>query len=963
MLTADHWRRIERLFESVENAPAEDRDRLVYESGEDDSIRWEVLKMLNASAASGLLDVNLRARPTSVYSPGDLLAGGRFRIENLIAEGGMGEVYRATDTELQTQVALKTIHRVLAGDHLAVERFKQEVQLARSINHPNVCRIFDLEKQPSRTGGEDQFFLTMELLEGETLRAFLDREKQIDRKRAFAIVEPVLDALSASHDRGVLHRDLKPSNIHLAKSGKKNGGGDPRVVVTDFGLATSPLTSSSGKTISAGTPAYMAPEQFQHETAGPATDTYAVGVLLYEMIAGRQPFTGKTTAEIHEQKKLNQAIPLRELAPTISPRWESAIHRAIQADPARRFASASDFLAAIRPRRRVFAGWGAAVAAALALVAGAAWYGSQPTTHAPLASRKLTTDSGYSMEPAISKDGQFVVYTSDRAANGVRSLWRIDLRDGTPTQLTFDQVDSHGPHLSPDGKQIVFRSERDGGGLYIMPNQSAAPAQRIASGGLRPRFSPDGSWILFVAAPVTASQLPQVYAVRSQGGNPIQISAGFSDAHNPIWSEDGKYVLFCGTKTPGVVSEEHDWWTIPFLTGGIARKTGVLPALAKLAAAGLANTANRLNEDLWEWRNGYVYYGSPTGDASSLWRLRFTPTTRDLPAPPEQLTFGTGYDSQPSIGNGKIVYASSISNIDVWMLPLNANAGTPNGPPQRVTDNTDYEVSPTADPSGRSLVFTKTLGPRRELRFLDWQTERDSKSWSAPDEVADHPLWSRDGQWVAYRRYMKPKVPIYIKNRAGENRQICPDCGSPTDWSPDQRYMLYEPGSVIAFVGRLEIATGEWTEWIQHPRQSLRNAIYSPDGKWIAFQAETSRNDRRIFIARDEKQDSDRDWIGIDSSDQGPVDLLPSWSPDGNLLYYLSSRDGFRCIWAQRLDPATKRLLGAPFPVQHFHRSRRTLLRIVAARAPQIGFRVYRDRAFFSMDEVTGNLWLADLPR
>lgn len=100
-----------------------------------------------------------------------------------------------------------------------------------------------------------------------------------------------------------------------------------------------------------------------------------------------------------------------------------------------------------------------------------------------------------------------------------------------------------------------------------------------------------------------------------------------------------------------------------------------------------------------------------------------------------------------------------------------------------------------------------------------------------------------------------------------------------------------------------------------------------------------------------------------DLNQDPPVDLLPSWSPDGKLLYFLSGRDGFRCIWAQRLDPATKRPAGLPFHVQHFHRSRRSLLRIVTARSPQIGFRVYRDRAFFSMDEVTGNVWIADLPR
>lgn len=971
MLTPDQWRRIERLFESVENAPPEDQERLVYESGEDDSIRWQVLQMLAAAAGdNGLLDVNLRARPASVYSPGDLLLDGRFRIEALIAEGGMGEVYRATDTELKTEVALKTIHRVLAHDRFAVERFKQEVQLARSVNHPNVCRIFDLEKQPGRNG-LDQFFLTMELLSGENLRQFLDREKKVSTGRAFEIIEPVLQALTASHDRGVLHRDLKPSNIHLAQSSSPGGGS--RVVVTDFGLATSAFSAKSGLPMSAGTPAYMAPEQFDQQEITPATDIYAAGVVLYELLAGRLPFTGKTPDEVGEQKRLNQAIPIRQLVPDIPKRWEAAIHRALQTAPEKRFESATAFLAAIRPRRVAVLRWGG-IAAAVLLVAVslASYWKSARGSTGSLASRKLTADSGYSMEPTISADGLFVVYTSDRATNGVRALWRVPTGgDASPQQLTFGEVDDHQPHLSRDGRQVVFRSERNGGGLYLLDLASpGSEPRRLVEGGARPRFSPDGTWILYMALPATATQLPQVYAVRAQGGSPIHVSAGFSDAHNPVWSEDGKFILFCGTRTPGVPDEEHDWWVIPFATGGQARKSGVLPALSSFSQK---NTGNRLNEDLWEWHGGYVYFSSPIADSSSIWRLRFSPgsTGVDPGAPPERLTYGTGLDTQPAIGGGRIAFASSISNIDVWTLPMNPNTGEPHGAPQRVTDTTDYEVSPTADREGRKLVFTKAIGGRRELRFLEWGKDHDSVAWSNPSEVTDHPIFSPDGKAVAYRVYDKPKLPVDVKSLSGQIRRVCDDCGAPTDWSPDGRYLLYEPGSTIAFVGRLQVATGKWEEWLQHPRFSLRGGRYSPDGKWIAFQAETSRNARRIFIAPDRKQVSEKEWIAIggegssdaDSDQDPPVDLLPSWSPDGRLLYFLSGRDGFRCIWAQRLDPVTKRPAGPPAHIQHFHRSRRSLLRIVTARSPQIGFRVYGDRAFFSMDEVTGNVWIADLPR
>jgi serine/threonine protein kinase len=957
LLTPDQWRRIERLFESVEDAPAADRERLVYESGEDDSVRWEVLKMLKATD-TGLLDVDLRARPASVYVPGDLLASGRFRIESLIAEGGMGEVYRATDTELQIPIALKTIHRIFAHDNFAIERFKQEVQLARSINHLNVCRIFDLQKQQGK-GGRDEFFLTMELLSGETLRAMLDRVKRIDERAALQIIEQVLNALAASHERGVLHRDLKPSNIHLTKL----ASGALRVVVTDFGLATTSVESVTGEAISAGTPAYMAPEQFNRDPVTPATDVYAAGVTLYEMLCGRLPFTAKTPEDMREQKALNQAVPARQLAPGISKRWEKALHRAIQADPAKRFASAGELLAAIRPRRKLYAGWGVAAALALATAIGLAWWMSQPRVQALLPIRKITNDTGYSMEPSVSKDGQTIIYASDRGANGVRSLWKLT-PGSAPAQLTFDSVDSSEPNLSPDGKWIVYRSEREGGGLYLIPSSGAIEGEgprKITSGGTRPKFSPDGQWILYMATPATPTQLPQVYAVRALGGGPVHISAGFRDAHNPIWSEDGRHILFCGTRTPGVKEEEHDWWVIPFLTGGVARKSGMLPSLGRLAQTN--NHMNRINEDLSVWEKGYVYFTSPQSDSSSVWRIRFTPDTFGLIAPPERLTYGASLDVEPAIGGGKLVFASGSSNIDIWSLKLNANTGLVKGEPARVTDNTDYEVSPSADPTGRMLVFTKALGPKRELRFMNLASDRDSHSWTDSNETADQAVWSRDGQWVAYRVFERPKLLIYIKNPNGDKRLVCPDCGGPTDWSPDQQYLLYEPGATIAFIGRVEIATGNWVEWIKHPYNSVRGGRYSPDGQWIAFHAETAANERRVFIAPNEQQLTDAKWIPIaaGSPDGTSVDFLPSWSPDGNLLYFLSGRDGFRCIWAQRLNPGNKQPLGEPFPVQHFHRSRRSLLRLLSTRSPQIGFRVYSDRAYFAMDEVIGNLWMADL--
>jgi Tol biopolymer transport system component len=741
----------------------------------------------------------------------------------------------------------------------------------------------------------------------------------------------------------------------------------------------------------------MAPEQFRRDQPFTlATDLYAAGIVLYEMICGRGPFTAATAEQMEEQKSLNQAVPVRQWLPGVSRRWEKALRKAIQADPKLRFATAQDFAAALRPpitRERLW--WSAGAAAMLSVVVTAAmyapWSGSagnrNGTANAPLAIRKLTSDGGYSMEPALTPDGKTVVFASDRGASGIRSLWKMPTTtDAPPVQLTFETVDSSQPAISPDGRWVVYRSELDGGGLFVIPlDEEAAVPRLLAHGGTRPRISPDGNWVVFMTSPATATQWPQVYAIPlvtdasappPSAASAVHVSAGFRDAHNPIWSEDGRHVLFCGTRVPAVPDQEHDWWLVPFAPlqaspGGLARKTGMLPALNRLPQV---NPSNRLNEDLGVWKDGYVYYSSPQTDSSSIWRVALS-TASPMPVQtvaPQRLTYGPSQDLQPSIGGGRIAFASGASNIDVWMLPLHANTGVPADEPVRITETTDYEVSPSVETVSRTAVFTKVLGGRRELRIMDIRDPSgggEIRTISGQDEVADHPVWSRDGKWIAYRKFEHPYQRLSVMDRNGGSRRVlCEDCGLPTDWSPDQQYLLVEPGDAIAFVARFEFATGKYIPWISHPEQSLRGARYSPDGNWIAFHAEASPLERRVYIAPNREQSTAEQWIrmGMESFSDVPgavpVDFQPAWSPDGNLLYWLSGRDGFRCIWAQRLDPATKRPQGPPFAVRHFHRSRRSLLRQVPARATQVGFRVYRDRAYFAMDEVTGTVWIADLP-
>lgn len=346
----------------------------------------------------------------------DLLAN-RFRIVRFIGRGGMGDVYEAEDLELGERVALKTVRPEIAHLEGAVERFRREIHLARKVTHPNVCRIFDVFRHrpaaagagaavggagsagsadlsataPSAAsaaaadtgGGAEITFFSMELLLGETLEQRLRAGGRMRTEEALPIVRQVAEGLSAAHQAGVVHRDFKPANVMLCA-----GGGAPRAVITDFGLAR---THGDGENLTLhgdilGTPSYMAPEQVEGGEVTAATDIYALGCVLYEMVTGRPPFVGANSFSTALKRLQEDPRPPHQQVPGLARAWDAAILRCLERDPADRFAQARDVAVALageelapgprrrrRARRRVLAAAMAAAALAGLAFAGARW--------------------------------------------------------------------------------------------------------------------------------------------------------------------------------------------------------------------------------------------------------------------------------------------------------------------------------------------------------------------------------------------------------------------------------------------------------------------------------------------------------------------------------------------------------------------------------------------------------------
>ncbi len=354
-----HWGLVWDLFHRALETGSEERAAFLTEAcGGDKELRSEVEKLLAAHEhESQLLDLLTElapegdtSRPTELpevppeqeLAPGAVLAD-RFEIVGLVGRGGMGAVYEAQDRELGARVALKTLLAALSGSSAALDRFRREIQLAKQVTHPNVCRIYDLFRDR-----EGLFFLSMELLEGKTLAQHIAESGPLDLDEALPIVEQLAAGLAAAHQAGVVHRDLKSSNIMLIPE-----GGGTRAVVTDFGLArttgsadaeTGHLTRS-GEVL--GTPAFMAPEQLEGGEISPATDVYAFGVVLFEMVTGRLPFSGVTPYAVVAQRLRNEPPSPREHSPNLDRRWERVILRCLESRPADRFQTPGAIVAAL----------------------------------------------------------------------------------------------------------------------------------------------------------------------------------------------------------------------------------------------------------------------------------------------------------------------------------------------------------------------------------------------------------------------------------------------------------------------------------------------------------------------------------------------------------------------------------------------------------------------------------------
>jgi serine/threonine protein kinase len=348
-MTPELWQRLKPLYRAAIERPDEQRARFIAEvCGNDDELREELLALVKANdeqtSLGGLPMVNpdgLIARASKPFSVGELILG-RFKIMQLLGTGGMGDVYEAMDLELG-RVALKTIRSDIADSTEMLSRFRKEVQLARKVGSPHVCRVHELFVLPGDQGALPSLFLTMEFLDGVTLADKIRQSGPLPWRDAREIGIEICAGLQAIHQVGVIHRDLKSRNVMLALR-----NGSTCAVLMDFGLARE-LTSPSSETITyltrpgaiAGTPAYMAPEQFEGAEVRPATDVYALGVVLYELVTGKHPFAASTPVEAAVLRGRRPQLP-SAIKQGVPRHIEEVIYKCLEYEAGSRYQSANE---------------------------------------------------------------------------------------------------------------------------------------------------------------------------------------------------------------------------------------------------------------------------------------------------------------------------------------------------------------------------------------------------------------------------------------------------------------------------------------------------------------------------------------------------------------------------------------------------------------------------------------------
>jgi Tol biopolymer transport system component len=729
----------------------------------------------------------------------------------------MGVIYEAEDLKLGRHVALKFLPEKLSTDPQALERFRREARAASSLNHPNICTIYEIDE------AEGIVFIAMELLEGVTL-THLIAGRALSTDLVLNLGSQVADGLEAAHVKGVVHRDIKPSNIFVT------GGRYAKIL--DFGVAKlipaegdhhrgdfeatqtampqSARLTDPGSAV--GTVAYMSPEQVRAEELDSRTDIFSLGTLLYEMATGKVPFQGESLGVVFDAILNRKPASPSQLNSEISLRLEEIIQKSLEKDRDLRYQRASEIAADLqrlkrdtdtahavsmvsapgsrRPLRWLFLSALLVVFLVAAfLLLGARHRNAGTPLHTTLA--QLTFAEGIEEYPAWSPDGTALLYTGE--AGKVRKIFRMDFKSVKDSQLTQGDFDDIQPAWSPDGKRIAFVRARqpgvklqpgdvfgqfDDADVWVLDLESGKENKLIEQ-AFNPTYSPDGQYL---AVDASLAGPRRIWLFDRDGHNPQQVTTDTSEEVGhvaPTWSPDGKKIAFQNIvrtkfdiRVVNLESKQMNWITSDFFSN-------IRPA--------------------WSRSGKYIYFSSYRSGGINIWRM---PVKSDGSSggSPEQVTTGAGQDVEVAVSpdRSRLAYATLGQNADIWRLPVNPQTGLPTGTPEAVITT----------------------------------TREDSRG-----------AWSPDAKSIAFNSDRAGHMNIWLFSIADMNsRQLTSGHGGDfqPNWSPDQKKIaFFSSRSGLPNIWALDVGSGAIRRLTWNSAVNV-NPFFSPDGNFIAYQSDQS---------------------------------------------------------------------------------------------------------------------------
>jgi eukaryotic-like serine/threonine-protein kinase len=942
-MTAERWAQIEKVYHAALERAAEERAAYLAQAcGSDAELRREVESLLQQDGRTGdLLEVpalEMAARAMAGEGTMSLLGKqlGTYEIVSQIGAGGMGEVYRARDTKLGREVAIKVLPPEFVKDTERLSRFRREAKLLASLNHPNIATIFGLEDSG------DVHFLVMELVEGETLAARVT-SGPLPVTDALKISQQIAEALEHAHERKVIHRDLKPANVILTKTG--------RVKVLDFGLAKAmadeTLDPSNAPTLSLlpteagrimGTPAYMSPEQAQGKEVDKQTDIWAFGCVLYELLTGQRAFPGENVSQTIATV-LRADPDWRELPSDTPQTIRTLLRRCLQKEQNRRFHSAADLAIEIeeslatplsqadslslpaRSQWKARPAWILVVAIGVGAVAALMYRGKpNPASEAQRATEnavatQLTNYGELETSGALAPDGRSFAFVSNHA--GTTDIWVRQVSGGEPVRLTNDAAVEKDLVYSRDGETIFYvRTDESGEAIWRIGALGGQP-RRVIGNARMPAPSPDGKSLSYLTYPNPPSI--EMMALDGQGKRTLVPSVPSGDPF-PVWSPNGQWLAFA---QPGLFTT-HNLFLVDVknaetrqVTHFTSSSEGIvqqawLPDSRHLVVSYVPSSRQLFSEDL----------GILDIEDGSVTRLT--------------MRVGQRFGVISSSSDGARLLATVYEDQDeVWKVPLGGDPDANGRGATRILDSVYDPFWTFVSRDGGTLLFNGLFTGSRNL----WTMPLDRRA--APHQVTMiegnsvmHSSLSPDGTRVAFASSASGNSDIWIQNVDGSDlHQLTNDAASDywPVWSPDGRSIVFGSERSGSEDTRVMPASGGPAEkvkdgffrgdWIEKPDKSgtllvsslsndegirlldfesrktlwekrmagtgLTMPVFSPDGRRISLPRQGSDNRTTIWIF---DTSTGEGHVAVKFQEPAQTFFRAGWTDNGNALIITRQR-------------------------------------------------------------------------